>query len=196
MIETTATLTTWERALMAVENVKDRLRRATEALDRRGIPYAVADGNAVAEWVARIDEGAVRNTKDVDILVQRSDFAAVKSALESAGFVHHHLIDIDVFIDGRNSRPSDGVRLLFAGEKVKRDDLHSVPTLEESERGDEFQVVSLESIVRMKLNSYRLKDRVHLLDLINVGHIDSTWPAHFPAELGQRLQELLDNPDG
>jgi hypothetical protein len=196
MTEAMAALTSWERALMAVQNVKDRLRRATEALDRHGVPYAVAGGNAVADWVARVDEGAVRNTKDVDILVRRNDFAAVKSALESAGFIHHHLIDIEVFVDGPQGRPSDGVHLLFAGEKVKRDDPHTLPHLEESERGNEFQVVSLESIVRMKLMSFRLKDRVHLIDLIHVGQIDATWPARFPADLGKRLQELLDNPDG
>jgi hypothetical protein len=47
----------------------------------------------------------------------------------------------------------------------------------------------------MKLASYRLKDRVHLLDMINVGLIDNTWPARFPPELAARLQTLLDNPD-
>jgi hypothetical protein len=47
----------------------------------------------------------------------------------------------------------------------------------------------------MKLTSYRLKDRVHLLDMIEVGLIDGTWPNHFPVELARRLQTLLDNPD-
>src|SRR2546430_1856880 len=31
----------WERALMAAEKVKERLRRATKALDGAGVPYAV-----------------------------------------------------------------------------------------------------------------------------------------------------------
>ena len=34
-----------------------------QSLDGAGVPYAVAGGNAVAEWVARVDEGAVRNTR-------------------------------------------------------------------------------------------------------------------------------------
>jgi len=50
--------------------------------------------------------------------------------------------------------------------------------------------------VQMKLNSNRLKDRVHLLDLIGVGLVDVTWPARLPTELAARLQQLLDNPDG
>ncbi|WP_231603184.1 hypothetical protein [Neorhodopirellula pilleata] len=48
----------------------------------------------------------------------------------------------------------------------------------------------------MKLNSWRLKDRVHLLDMIEIGLLDNTWPAKFPIDLGRRLQELIDNPDG
>jgi hypothetical protein len=47
----------------------------------------------------------------------------------------------------------------------------------------------------MKLTSYRLKDRVHLLDMINIGLIDQAWPARFSGELAARLQSLLDNPD-
>jgi hypothetical protein len=57
-------------------------------------------------------------------------------------------------------------------------------------------VLKLESLVRMKLTSFRLKDRVHLRDMIDVGLIDATWPNRFTPALGQRLQELLDNPDG
>lgn len=186
----------WERALMAAEKVKERLRRATKALDAAGIPYAVAGGNAVAEWVARIDDEAVRNTRDVDLLVRRADLAAVRAALESAGFVYHHLLDVDTFIDGPQGKPSAGVHLLFAGEKVRPEDEHATPELDESERAAEFQVTTLEALVRMKLTSYRLKDQVHLLDLIGVGQIDATWPARFPSQLGDRLQKLLDNPNG
>src|SRR5271157_3611480 len=114
-----AVIVGWERALMAAERVKERLRRATKALDSAGVPYAVVGGNAVAEWVARIDDEAVRNTRDVDILVRRADFAAARTALETAGFVYHYLMDVDVFIDGPQGKPSGGVHLFFAGEKVR-----------------------------------------------------------------------------
>jgi hypothetical protein len=186
----------WERALMAAERVKERLRRATKALDGAGVPYAVAGGNAVAEWVARIDDEAIRNTRDVDLLVRRADFGAARTALESAGFVHHQVLDVEVFIDGPQGKPSGGVHLLFAGEKVRSEDEHPCPDLDESERAAEFQVVTLDALVRMKLMSWRLKDRVHLLDLIHVGLIDATWPTHLPPPLADRLQQLLDNPNG
>jgi hypothetical protein len=186
----------WERALMAAEMVKERLRRATRALDAAGVPYCVVGGNAVAEWVARIDDEAVRNTRDVDLLVRRADFAAARAALEAAGFVYHHLMDVDVFIDGPQGKPSAGVHLLFAEEKVRAGDECPCPGLDESERAVEFQVVALLALVRMKLTSWRLKDRVHLLDMIQVGLIDATWPARLPPPLAERLQSLLDNPNG
>ncbi len=186
----------WERALMAAEKVKERLRRATRALDAAGVPYAVAGGNAVAEWVGRIDEDAVRNTRDVDLLLRRSDLPAARAALEAAGFLYHHLLDIDVFIDGPQGKPSSGIHILFAGEKVRREDEHTLPDLDESERAVEFQVATLEALVRMKLTAWRDKDRTHLRDVIGVGLLDATWPARFPPPLGDRLQRLLDDPNG
>src|SRR3954452_19325071 len=111
-----------ERAVLAADKVKERLRRAAKALDGTGLPYAVVGGNAVAEWVARIDDEAVRNTRDVDLLVRRGDFAAVQSALETTGFVYANVFGVDVFMDGPQGKPSGGVHLLYAGEKVHPDD--------------------------------------------------------------------------
>jgi hypothetical protein len=66
----------------------------------------------------------------------------------------------------------------------------------EAEASDDFEVLHLESLVRMKLTSYRRKDQVHLLDMISVGLIDATWPSRFPSALATRLQQLLDDPNG
>src|SRR5216683_5606515 len=134
MADTTVGPIGWERALMAAEKVKERLRRATRALDDASVPYAVAGGNAIAEWVGRIDEDAVRNTRDIDLLLRRTDLPAARAALETAGFIYLHLLDMDLFIDGPQGKPSGGVHLLFAGEKVGRDDSHELPNLDESER--------------------------------------------------------------
>jgi hypothetical protein len=57
-------------------------------------------------------------------------------------------------------------------------------------------VLDLDALVRMKLTSFRLKDRVHILDLIEVGLVDESWLPRVPDELRSRLQELLDNLDG
>jgi hypothetical protein len=73
----------------AVEKVRERLQRVVSTLEGAGIPYAVSGGHAVAAWVSRIDSGATRNTPDVDVLVRRSDLAAVTIALTAAGFIRH-----------------------------------------------------------------------------------------------------------
>ena len=56
--------------------------------------------------------------------------------------------------------------------------------------------MGLQALVTMKLNSYRDKDRMHLRDMIDVELIDETWPAKFPPPLNERLQAVLDTPDG
>jgi hypothetical protein len=44
-----------DRMERAVANVRERLLRATAALNAVGVPYAVIGGNAVASWVATVD---------------------------------------------------------------------------------------------------------------------------------------------
>ena len=95
-----------ERMVRAVEKVRERLLRATAALENASIPYAVCGGNAVAVWVTRVDESAVRNTRDVDILIRRSDLDAVKTALLAAGFDYKHTAGLDLFLDGPSARLS------------------------------------------------------------------------------------------
>jgi hypothetical protein len=180
----------------AVEKVCDRLLRATGALEAAGIPYAVAGGNAVAAWVSRVDEAAVRNTQDVDILLRRSDLAAATAALSAAGFVYRHVAGIDMFLDGQGAKARDAVHVVFAGEKVRDDYLFAAPDVAETERNQTFRVLTLEALVRMKLTSNRDKDRTHVRDLIDVGLVDATFLGRWPPELAARLQTLLDTPGG
>ena len=56
-------------------------------------------------------------------------------------------------------------------------------------------MLPLEALVTIDLTAFRLKDRVHLLDMLEVGLLHQTWPARLPKPLGTRLQSLLDNPE-
>src|SRR5436309_10360039 len=112
----------WARMSNAVEKVRERLLRAARALEHAKVPYAVVGGNAVAAWVTRVDEAAVRNTQDVDLLVRRGDLEAAKSALSGAGFIYRHVKGIDMFLDGPGAKVRDAVHILFAGERVRPDD--------------------------------------------------------------------------
>ncbi len=180
----------------AVGKVYERLLRATAALERAGIAYAVAGGHAVAAWVARVDESATRNTRDVDILIRRADLEAVKKALEKADFVYRHSAGVDLFLDGAEAKARDAVHVVFAGEKVRPHEPLPNPDVTESEIADRFRVLSLPALVRVKLTAFRDKDRTHLRDLLDVGLIDAGWTAHLPLELATRLQTLIDTPEG
>jgi hypothetical protein len=189
-------LQSWERTIRAVELVKDRLLRATAAMENAGIAYAVIGGNAVAAWVGRVDQSAVRFTQDVDLLILRSDLDATKAALETAGFIYRHVASVDLFLDGPDAKARDAVHVIFAGEKVRPDYALPAPEIIESEPAESFRVLRLGALVRMKLTSFRDKDRTHLRDMISVGLVDESWQTKLPLELAARLESLLDTPDG
>lgn len=184
-----------DRMVLAVERVRDRLLRASAALEAAGIPYAVAGGNAVAAWVATVDASAVRNTQDVDILLRRDDLDAAAKALEGAGFIRRHVAGMDVFLDGPEAKVRDAVHVVMAGEKVRPEYVSAAPDVNEWEKPTSFRVVKLESLVRMKLTSFRDKDRTHLRDMLEIGLIDAGWKSRFASELGNRLQQLIDSPE-
>jgi hypothetical protein len=186
----------WERMIRAVEKVRERLLRATRALDEAGVPYAVIGGNAVAAWVSRVDESAVRNTQDVDLMIRRADLEAAKEALSHAGFIHRHVAGIELFLDGPTAKARDAVHVIFAAEKVRPEYLFPAPDVGESETTSEFRLLTLEALVKMKLTSFRRKDQVHLLDLLEIGLVDASWYDKLPKELADRLRELIDNPHG
>jgi hypothetical protein len=186
----------WERMIRAVEKVRERLLRATSALEQAGVPYAVTGGNAVAAWVSRVDEAAVRNTCDVESLLRRSDLDAATAALSAAGFVRRRAAGVEMFLDGPQSGTRDAVHVVFAGEKVRPEHLFAAADVSQSESAAQFRLVNLDALVRMKLTSFRDKDRLHLRDLIDVQLVDESTCDELPPELAARLKTLLDDPEG
>ncbi len=180
----------------AVERVKQRLLKASAALRGAGVPYCVVGGNAVAAWVATVDIAAVRNTQDVDIMIRRADFEAAKATLEAAGFVYRHVAKIDVFLDSPSASARDGVHVIFSGEMVRPGEPAPNPDVGDAQELGAIRVVSLRSLVTIKLTAFRRKDQVHLLDMLDVGLIDGSWVATLPGVLGERLQQLIDTPEG
>ena len=185
-----------DRMERAVTRVRERLLRATAALEQAEVPYAVVGGNAVASWVATVDEGAVRNTRDIDLLVRRSDLPNVTAALEGAGFVAGELLDVVMFRDGPEGKPSEAIHLLFSGEKTRPDHLLPAPEIQTVDDPANFRVITLESLVVLKLMSNRRKDQVHIMDLIGVGLVDASWLTRLPPPLAERLKQILDTPEG
>ncbi|MFM7843254.1 MAG: hypothetical protein ACKPEY_03340, partial [Planctomycetota bacterium] len=154
----------WERIERAVKVVKDRLRRVTRALNAAQVPYAVIGENAVQHWVSQVDESVVRNTRDVDIILNECDLALAIQALETEGFIYRHSANVSMFLDGAKAR--DAVNVIFAGKKVHEECPETVPEITEFELIEDARTLPFDQLVRMKLTSFRDKDRVHLRDLI------------------------------
>ena len=180
---------------MAIQDVRDRLLRSTAALEAGQVPYAVVGGNAVAEWVGRIDQAAVRFTQDVDVLIRRRDLPRAIEVMHAAGFVYGTAFGASFFLDGPNANPRDAIHLVFSGEKVNEREAFPAPDVSEADHAEQFKIVSLEGLVSMKLAAFRDKDRVHLRDMLGVGLIDSSWLPRLPPPLAERLQELIDTPE-
>ncbi len=185
----------WKRMNRAVEKVQERLEKTAATLEAAQIPYAIIGGNAVRAWVAQADEAAVRTTRDVDILLKREDLPLAIIAMEKVGFVYRVGKGIPMFMDGPESKARDAVHVLFANERVRPNDILPTPDINDIETMQNIRTLKLESLVQMKLNVFRDKDRMHLRDLLDVELIDATWLDRLPPELQIRLKELIDNPE-
>ena len=185
----------------AVDKVRRRLLHASACLREAEVPYAVIGGNAVAAWVSRADEAAVRNTRDVDILLRREDLARAIAAMEQAGFRHRRVASLgsggtmDVFLEGADGKVRDAVHVVFAGEPIRPDTPPGGEDVNDSEDAGDFQLISLAALVRMKLAAWRDKDRMHLRDLQAVGLLDKATLGGLSPLLNERLDFILANPE-
>ena len=151
--------------------------------------------------MSRVDEAAVRNTRDVNILLRRADLPAAIAAFEKEGFIHRRLSSLgqtgvmDVFLDGSEGKVRDAVHIVFASEKTRDDQPEPNADADESEATGDFRLISLEALVRMKLNAFRDKDRMHLRDLASVDLIDTSWLQRLSAPLRRRLESIFASPE-
>lgn len=181
-----------------METISERVLRVTRALEKDGIPHQVIGGLAVAAWVFKADPDAVRTTMDVDLVIRRGDLERVKTALEGIGFQYRHPLGIHMFVDQQKPKVKGGVHLLFENEKVRPEYPHPVPSLADDPPRAEagYRVAPLDSLLRMKLTSFRRKDQVHVDDMLGVGLITPEVEATLPPDLLARLEELKRNPEG
>jgi hypothetical protein len=184
----------------ALELVEERCNRIVNALAAARIPYAIIGGQAVKYWVESVDEGAGRNTPNTDALIRRADVARAISALCDARFDcreeqgHIKLKDRDRPTESRLV-PFDGF-IVIEGEKFRDDDLDVAPQVSDCIESPKFRVLLLAPLVKMKLVRFRIVDRVHFRDLMDVGLIDASWLLRLSPELARRLKEVLDDPRG
>lgn len=81
--------------------------------------------------------------------------------------------------------------MVFVGEKVRKEFVEAVPGFSRPAKTVEGALIApVADLLRMKLTSFRLKDRVHIQDMEGVGLITPEIEAGLPDILRQRLAEV------
>ena len=166
-----------------VEQLFDRIQQLHSLLTAAGIPYRIVGGMAVFIHVFERDPLRARLTSDVDAAIDRRNLPAVIEVARQAGWVFRHVEGVDMLTDEAQPRARSAVHLLFLNEKVRPEYAEAVQTREG------ILLAPVVDLVRMKLTSYRLKDRVHIQDLDGVGLITPEIEAQLPELLRNRLAE-------
>jgi hypothetical protein len=176
---------------ISVLKLFDRMNRLHAALSKAGIPYRIIGGMAVLLHVSERDPGKGRLTRDIDIAVERSKLPEIAEAARPFGFQYRHAAGVDMLLDDAEPRASSGIHMVFAGEKVRPEYVEAVPGFSEPTRTAEGVLIApVADLVRMKLTSFRLKDKVHIQDMDSVGLITPEIENSLSVTLRERLQEV------
>jgi hypothetical protein len=171
------------------------LHKITDALTAEQIPHEVIGGLAVLIYVEEANPEQTALTRDVDLLVHRSDLERVKSAAEKNGFRVRHVAGVDMLIFGDTESARNAVHLIFSGEKVRPSYLVPAPPIEPEPKnihGKEVMVIPISDLVRMKLTSFRLKDQVHIKSMDSVGLITDAIERKLAPKLLLRLKHVRE----
>jgi hypothetical protein len=182
--------TLFEERLFALVGTLERIAGPLAAAK---IPYEVIGGMAVMLQVNRVEPSAVRNTKDIDIMIHRVDLERIKDVAEHHGFTFRHAAGVDMLLPQGETKAANAVHLVFTGEKTKANQPVTNPPLRPehlSVHGVEVAVIPVMDLVSMKLANNRDIDRVHVRDLDSVCLITPEIEKALPSVLHQRLEEI------
>jgi len=172
-----------------VEQLYEVLRRLHAALTSANIPYRVVGGLGVFFQVSAKDPLAARLTRDVDVAIDRKDLNRIAEAVQRSGFRYRHAAGVDLLVDATQPKVHSAVHFVFVREKVRPHYVEPVPDFSNPTVTEEgILLAPVADLVRMKLTSLRLKDKVHLMDMDSVGLITPKIEAALPETLRERLK--------
>ena len=154
-----------------LENLFALAGKVAQAFAAADLPYRVVGGLATYLYVEEKDPDAGRLTRDIDIVVRRDDLDAIAKAVEPFGLEYRHVAGVDMLVQREELSARRAVHLVFSGEKVMSDYPEPTPNLSGVYTARGIALLPLTDLVRMKLNSFRLKDQTHLQDLDQAGLI-------------------------
>lgn len=169
------------------------LHKITEPLTAEGIPHELIGGLAVLIHVEETDPAHSMLTRDVDLMICRSDLERVVDIAVKHGFRFRHAAAMDMLLFGETDSAKNAVHLIFSGEKVRPNQATPNPAIAPEKKhihGKEVLVIPVADLVRMKLSSYRDKDRVQIRSMDAAGLIKPEVERALPKDLQVRLEHI------
>lgn len=182
--------TLFEERLYDLTNI---VHRITAPLTDEGVPYELVGGLAVLVHIEAADPSQTTLTRDIDLMIRRADLGRVKEIAARSGFHFRHAAGLDMLIAGSPETARNAVHLVFSEEKVREDQAMLNPPIRPEElelHGRKLYVIAVQDLVRMKLSSYRDKDRVHVRAMDAAGLITPEIERGLPSELHSRLAHV------
>jgi hypothetical protein len=115
-------------------------------------------------------------------MVRRSDLDPIKDAAARSGFLFRNG---KTLLHGDTENSKNAVHLIFSAEK-------SILPEEKHIHGKPVMVIPVADLVRMKLTSFRDKDRVHVRSMDAAGLITQDVEMALPPELAERLKHVRE----
>jgi hypothetical protein len=178
------------------------LEQIVRALRDAGVNFEIVDGVAVNAHI--FPEHRCRSfvTRDIDVLIDRSDLERAATAAEPLGYRARKTMGGYTLIRV-GQKLAEAVNLLFVGEKSKSTQLIPHPHLHPEEKdflGIVAPAAPLQDLLEMALSSFRPKDLVHLEILDESGLITPALEDNLSLALRERLIEARkrsaeDKPD-
>lgn len=173
-----------------VEQLFERVQQLHSLLTAAEVPYRIVGGLAVFIHVSERDPLRARLTADVDAAINREHLPAVIEAARKVGWLYRDVDGVGMLVDAERLKARSAVHLVFLNEKVRPEYAEAVPASPPARTREGVLLAPVADLVRMKLTSYRLKDRVHIQDLDAVGLISPEIEAQLPDLFQNRLAEI------
>lgn len=169
------------------------LHKITGPLAAEHVPHELVGGLAVLIHVEEADPAHSMLTRDVDLMIRRSDIGRVIGIAEDCGFKFRHAAGVDMLLHGDTVKTP--IHLLFSGEKVRPTQATPNPDIRPVQKvvhGEHVAVIALADLLRMKLSSWRLKDQVHVQVMDAAGLITTEVEGTLSEELRGRLRYVRE----
>ena len=184
--------TLFEERLFDLAGIRHKI---TDTFRNEHIPHEVVGGLAVLIHVEEASPEHSVLTRDVDLMVRRSDLDRIKEAAARNGFRYRHAAGVDKLVYGDTESAKNAIYLVFSGEKIRPAYPVPAPPIEPERKriqGKEVMVIAVADLVRMKLTSNRDKDRVHIRSMDAAGLITHEVERRLTPELLSRLKHIRE----